>query len=73
MQIYDQHIYARFNTCNKYEGFVFPSSFIAALVFESLSWKILIYRQKRQRTLLKSRLLFNKLANFTGKLLENYK
>ena len=37
-------------------------AFIAVLVFKLLS-----------RELLKSRLLFKKIANFTGKLLQNYK
>ena len=32
-----------------------------------------VYKQKRQKKLLKSRLIFKKIANSTGKLLENYK
>ena len=43
-------------------------AFIAVLVCTLLSRK-----QKRQKKLLKSRLLFKKIANFTGKLLQNYK
>ena len=48
-------------------------TFIAALVFKILSRKVLFINKKRQQKLLKSRLLFKKIANFTGKLLQNYK
>ena len=49
---------------------IFP--FIAVLAFKLLSRKVLFYKQKRQQKLLKSRLFF-KIANFAGKLLQNYK
>ena len=45
-------------------------AFIAVLVFKLLSRKVLFKRQQKQ---LKSRLLFKKITNFTGKLLQNYK
>ena len=45
-------------------------SFIAGLVFKLLSRKVLF---RRQQKLLKSRILFKKIANFTGKLLQNCK
>ena len=45
-------------------------AFIVALVFKLLSRKV-VYKQKGQSKLLKSRLLFKKIANFTGKLLQN--
>ena len=48
-------------------------AFIAALLFVLLSLKSFVYKQKRKQKLLKSRLLFKKIANFTGKLLQNYK
>ena len=48
-------------------------AFTTVLVFELLSRNILFYKQKRQYKLSKSRLLFKKIANFTGKLLQNYK
>ena len=38
-----------------------------------LKSEIFVYKQKRQQTLLNSRLLFKKITNFTGKLLQNYK
>ena len=47
-------------------------AFIAALVFKLLSRKVLFTNRKDDRKLLKSRLLFKKIANFTGKLLQNY-
>ena len=47
-------------------------AFIAVLGFTSLSRKV-FYKQKRQKKLLKNRLLFKKTANSTGKLLRNYK
>ena len=43
-------------------------TFIAVLVFKLLSRKVLLINRKD-----KSRLLFKKKANFTGKLLQNYK
>ena len=46
-------------------------AFIAVLVFKLL--RTFVYKQKRQYKLLKSRLLFEKIANFTGKLLQNCK
>ena len=42
---------------------------IAVLVFKLLSYKVLFINKKRQQKLL----LFKKIANFTGKLLQNYK
>ena len=48
-------------------------AFIAAVVLKLLSRKVLFYEQKRQQKLLKSRLRFKKIANFTGELLKNYK
>ena len=44
--------------------------FITVLVFKLLSRKIL-FINKRQLKLLKSRLLFKKIANFTGKVHQN--
>ena len=46
-------------------------TFIAALVFKLFSGKVLFINKKRQQKLLKTRLLFKKIANFTGKLMEN--
>ena len=43
-------------------------AFIVLLVFKLLSRKV-VFRKKNP---LKSRLLFNKIANFTDKLLQNY-
>ena len=48
-------------------------AFIAVVVFDLLIRKCLLKKQKRQQKLLKSRLLFKKIANFTGKLLQNHK
>ena len=49
-------------------------AFIAVIIFKLLSRKVLfINKKKKQYKLLKSRLLFKKIANFTGKLLQNYK
>ena len=45
-------------------------AFIAVLVFKLLSRKVLFINRKDSR--LKSRLLFKKITNFTGKLLQNY-
>ena len=45
-------------------------TFMAALVFKLLSRKVLSLNRKRQQKLLKSRLLFKKLVNFTDKLLQ---
>ena len=45
---------------------------ISVLVFKLLSRKDLIIKRKDKRNLLKSRLIFKKRANFTGKLLQNY-
>ena len=47
-------------------------AFIAVLVFELLSRKVLFINRKDNRNL-KSRLLVRKLANFMGKVLQNYK
>ena len=46
-------------------------TFIAVLVFNLLSRKVLFINEKRQKKLLKSRLLFKKIATFTGELLKN--
>ena len=47
--------------------------FIAVLVFKLWSNEVLfINRKDINQKLLKSRLLFNKIADFTGKLLQNY-
>ena len=46
---------------------------IAVLVFKLLSGKVLFINRKDNRNLLKNRLLFKKIANFRGKLLQNYK
>ena len=46
---------------------------IAVLVFKLLSGKVLFISRKDNRKLLKNRLLFKKIANFRGKLLQNYK
>ena len=43
-------------------------AFLAVVVYSKV-----ISKQKRQSKLLKSRLLFTKMANFRGKLLEIYK
>ena len=45
---------------------------IAVLVFMLLSHSF-VYKQKRQYKLLKSRLLFEQIANFKAKLQQNYK
>ena len=47
-------------------------AFIAVLVFKLMN-RSFVYKQKRQKKLLKSRLLLKKITNFTGKLLQNYK
>ena len=48
---------------------------IAVLVLKLLSHKVLFIYRKGNRNVayLKSRLLLKKMANFTGKLLQNYK
>ena len=46
---------------------------IAVLVSKLLSHKVLFINRKDNRKLLKSRLLFKKIVNFTGKLQQNYK
>ena len=45
-------------------------AFITVPVFKLLSGEILFINKKRQYKLLKSKLLFQKIANFTGKLLQ---
>ena len=42
-------------------------------VFKLLIRKVLFIYRKRQKKMLKSRLLFKKIANFTAELLQNYK
>ena len=42
-------------------------AFIAILGFELLSLKFLCYKHERQYKLLKERLLFRKIADFTGR------
>ena len=46
-------------------------AFMAVLVFKLFSREVLFINRKDNRNL-KSRLLFKKLASFTGKLLQNY-
>ena len=46
---------------------------VAVLVFKLLSRKVLLINKNTQQKLLKSRPLFKEIANFTGKLLQNYK
>ena len=58
-------MYGRANTDNKHSNFLI-------LDFKLLSRKV-VYKQKRRKKLLKSRLFFKKLASFTGKLLQNNK
>ena len=48
-------------------------AFIAALVFKLLSPKLFTNRKDIRTIFLKSRLLYKKIANFTVKLLQNYK
>ena len=48
-------------------------AFISVLVLKLLNRKVLFTNRKRQYKLLKRRLLFKKIANFTGQLLQNYK
>ena len=40
---------------------------------KSLNREGFVYKQKRQQKLVKSRLLFKTITNFTGILLQNYK
>ena len=47
-------------------------TFIAVLVFKLLSRRAAFVKQKIKKNLLKKRLLLKKIANFTGKLLQNY-
>ena len=47
--------------------------FLAVLVFKLLNRTVLFINRKDNRNCEKSRLLFKKIANFTGKLLQNYK
>ena len=47
-------------------------AFIVVLVFRLCSREVLFMNRKDNRNL-KSRLLFKKIVNFTGKLLQNYK
>ena len=47
-------------------------SFIAVLVIKLLSGKVLFMNSKDNKKLLKYKLLFKKIANFTGTLLQNY-
>ena len=48
-------------------------AFIAILAFKLLSRNVLVINRKKQWKQLKSRLRFKKIANFTDKLLQNYK
>ena len=48
-------------------------AFTALLDLKLLRCKVLFVKKKRQKKLLKSRLLFKNIANFTDKLLQNYK
>ena len=47
-------------------------AFVSVLVLKLLSRKVLFTNRKRQYKLLNSRLLFEKIANFRGQLLQNY-
>ena len=46
---------------------------LTVLDFKSLGRKVIVYKQKRHRKLLKNRQLLKKIANYTDKLLQNYK
>ena len=46
---------------------------IYVLVLKLFSRKVFFTNRKRQQKLLKSRLIFKKIANFTGQLLQNYR
>ena len=48
-------------------------AYISVLVLKLLNRKILFANRKRQQKLLKSRLLFKKIAIFLGQLLQNDK
>ena len=48
-------------------------AYISVIVLKLLNRKILFANRKRQQKLLKSRLLFKKIANFLGQLLQNDK
>ena len=48
-------------------------AFISVLLLKLLIRKVLLTNGKRQWKLLKSRLIFKKIADFTGQLLQNYK
>ena len=48
-------------------------AFIVFLVFKLFSHKIIVYKQKRQEKVLKSRLLFKRIKSFMGALQQNYK
>ena len=67
-KLYNKQIYDRFNTNNKNEIF----AFISVLVLKLFSRKVFFTNRKRQYKLLKSGLLFKKIASFTGQLLQNY-
>ena len=47
--------------------------FIDAVVFKILSRKVSFINRKDNRNCKKSKLRFNKMANFRGKLLQNYR
>ena len=48
-------------------------TFIALLVFKLLSRKVLLIKENAMETVKKEANFFLKIANFTGKLLQNYK
>ena len=48
-------------------------AFVAVLVFQLLSCKILFINRKDNRNCKKNRLVSKKIAYFIGKLLQNYK
>ena len=48
-------------------------TFIFVLIFKLLSNKVLFINRKDNRNCYQVRLLFKKMANFTGKLLQDYK
>ena len=62
--VLNDHIYDRLNTNNTAEIF----TFISVLVLKLFSRKVLFANRKREQKLLKSRLLFKKIAIFTGQL-----
>ena len=81
--VYQERLPLNVQSCKLYNNkYMIPSiqitnteifASISALVLKWLSRKVLFTNRKGQKKLLKSRLLFKKIANFTGQLLQNYK